>query len=48
MSLVSFETSWLEKLFPHSFSVIAATFRVDTPFTYISMSASTSALSLRW
>jgi len=33
---------------PHSSSVIAATFRVETPCRYISISATTSACSLRW
>jgi hypothetical protein len=32
---------------PHSSSVIALTFRVDTPCTYISSIAATSAFSLR-
>src|SRR2546423_14147266 len=36
-----------EKLWPHSSSVIAFTFRVDTPCTYISASAATSARSER-
>src|SRR5688572_25073825 len=36
------------KLWPHSSSVIAFTLRVDTPCTYISTSADTSAFSLRW
>src|SRR5437763_12085537 len=36
-----------EKLWPHSSSVIAITFRVDTPCTYISASAATSARSER-
>src|ERR1700730_7406921 len=36
-----------EKLWPHSSSVIAFTFRVDTPCTYISASAATSARSDR-
>jgi len=34
-----------EKLWPHSSSVIAFTFRVETPCTYISASAATSARS---
>jgi hypothetical protein len=33
---------------PHSSSVIALTLRVDTPCTYISASAATSAFSERW
>jgi hypothetical protein len=33
---------------PHSSSVIALTLRVLTPWTYISPSAATKALSLRW
>jgi hypothetical protein len=37
-----------EKLWPHSSSVIALTLRVDTPCTYISASAATSAFSERW
>jgi hypothetical protein len=36
-----------EKLWPHSSSVIAFTFRVETPCTYISASAATSARSDR-
>ena len=36
-----------EKLWPHSSSVIAFTFRVDTPWTYISANAATSARSER-
>jgi hypothetical protein len=36
-----------EKPWPHSSSVIAFTFRVDTPCTYISASAATSARSER-
>jgi hypothetical protein len=36
------------KLCPHSSSVIAFTLRVDTPCTYISTNADTSAFSLRW
>jgi hypothetical protein len=36
-----------EKLWPHSSSVIALTFRVETPCTYISASAATSARSER-
>jgi hypothetical protein len=35
-----------EKLWPHSSSVIALSLRVDTPWTYISASAATSAFSL--
>jgi hypothetical protein len=35
------------KLWPHSSSVMAFTFRVDTPCTYISASAATSARSKR-
>jgi len=37
-----------EKLWPQSSSVIALTLRVDTPCTYISASAATSAFSERW
>jgi hypothetical protein len=37
-----------EKLWPHSSSVIAFTLRVETPCTYISASATTSARSERW
>jgi hypothetical protein len=37
-----------EKACPHSSSVIAFTFRVDTPCTYISASAATNAFSDRW
>jgi hypothetical protein len=37
-----------EKLWPQSSSVIAFTFRVDTPWTYISASAATRAFSERW
>src|SRR5205814_5753333 len=37
-----------EKLWPHSCSVIAFTLRVETPCTYISASAATSARSERW
>jgi hypothetical protein len=37
-----------EKLWPHRFSVIALTLRVDTPWTYISASAATNAFSERW
>jgi hypothetical protein len=33
-----------EKLWPHSYSVIAFTLRVETPCTYISAKAATSAL----
>jgi hypothetical protein len=36
-----------EKLWPHSSSVIAFTLRVETPCTYISASAATSARSER-
>jgi hypothetical protein len=36
-----------EKLCPHRSSVIAFTFRVDTPCTYISANAATSAFSER-
>jgi hypothetical protein len=36
------------KACPHSSSVIAFTLRVDTPCTYISTKADTSAFSLRW
>ena len=37
-----------ENVCPHSSSVIALTLRVDTPWTYISASALTSAFSDRW
>src|SRR5213080_1259180 len=37
-----------EKLWPHSSSVIALTLRVETPCTYISANAATSARSERW
>jgi hypothetical protein len=37
-----------EKAWPHSSSVIAFTFRVETPCTYISASVATSACSERW
>ena len=37
-----------ENVCPHSSSVIALTVRVDTPCTYISASALTSAFSERW
>jgi hypothetical protein len=37
-----------EKAWPHSSSVIALTFRVDTPWTYISAKVATSACSERW
>ncbi len=37
-----------EKLCPQSSSVIRFTFRVETPCTYISASADTSAFSERW
>jgi len=37
-----------EKLWPHSSPVIAFTLRVDTPCTYISANAATSARSERW
>jgi hypothetical protein len=36
-----------EKLWPHNSSLIALTLRVDTPCTYISASAATSAFSER-
>ena len=36
-----------EKLCPHNSSVIALTVRVETPCTYISANAATSAFSLR-
>jgi hypothetical protein len=36
------------KACPHSSSVIALTLRVNTPCTYISVSAANSAFSLRW
>ena len=35
------------ELCPHSCSLIALTFRVDTSWMYISVSAATSAFSLR-
>jgi hypothetical protein len=38
----------LEQLVPHNCSVIAATWRVDTPCTYISIKVTTSACSVRW
>lgn len=41
-------TRLFEKLVPYSASVISRTLRVETPSTYISMSASTRAFSLRW
>jgi hypothetical protein len=41
------ETVDLEKLVPHSSSVMVVTLRVETPLTTISLSASTSACSLR-
>ena len=37
-----------EKLWPHSSSVIAFTFRVETPCTYISARVATNAFSERW
>ena len=37
-----------EKLWPHSSSVITFTLRVETPCTYISARAATSARSERW
>jgi len=37
-----------EKLCPHSPRVIAFTLRVDTPCTYTSRNAATSARSERW
>jgi hypothetical protein len=37
-----------EKLWPHSSSVITLSLGVETPCTYISASAATSAFSLRW
>jgi len=37
-----------EKLWPHSSSVIALTLRLETPCTYISAKAATSARSERW
>lgn len=37
-----------EKAWPHSSSVTALTFLVDTPWTYISANADTSAFSERW
>ena len=42
------DTRLLEKDVPHRASVISATLRVDTPSTYISIRAKTSAFSLRW
>ena len=45
---VKVETWLFEKRVPHNCSVIVATFRVDTPCRYISMSVSTRACSLRW
>ncbi len=38
----------LEKLASHSSSVMCVTLGVETPFTTISMSASTKACSERW
>jgi hypothetical protein len=43
----SAETVDLEQLVPHSSSVMAVTLRVETPLTTISMSARTTACSLR-
>ena len=37
-----------EKAWPQSSSVIAFTFRVETPWTYISARLETSACSERW
>ena len=37
-----------EKLWPHNSSVIAFTLCVETPCTYISVNAPTSARSERW
>jgi len=37
-----------ENVCPHSSSVIALTLRVETPWTYISANALTSAFSDRW
>ena len=42
------EMAEAEKAWPHSSSVIALTFRVETPCTYISASVATSACSERW
>ena len=48
----SLRSSWLmveaEKLTPQRCSVMALTLRVETPWTYISASASTRAFSFRW
>jgi len=41
------EMAEAEKLCPHNSSVIALTLRVETPCTYISANAATSAFSLR-
>jgi hypothetical protein len=41
------EIALAEKLWPHNSSVIFLTLRVDTPATYISANALTSAFSLR-
>jgi hypothetical protein len=41
------EMAEAEKEWPHSSSVIAFTFRVETPCTYISASVATSACSER-
>jgi hypothetical protein len=42
------EIAEAEKASPQSSSVIAFTFRVDTPCTYISARLATSACSDRW
>jgi hypothetical protein len=42
------ETRLLEKEVPQRASVTSATFLLETPSTYISTSAKTSAFSLRW
>ena len=41
-------TAEAENACPHSSSVIAFTFRVETPCTYISAKAPTNAFSERW
>ena len=45
--LLMAEIAETEKLWPHNSSVMDLTLRVDTPCTYISASAATSAFSLR-
>jgi hypothetical protein len=42
------QTRLLEKEVPHSSSVTSLTFLVETPSTYISMSAKQSAFSFLW